>query len=174
MTIEGRPSAKTPLLFAGASTRPIEAWTQPASWKIRGNEKHAYFHKSWWKIKGERLSYLRIYLLYIVFLYIFLKKFSLSALARLRFIPHLEMQACNVTLPAPFIYSFILVLLSLTTSFKNSLKTRVKSVAVGGGEGAFAPAALSRGRHFEGRKYGILKIGRFWQIDVCIAERVGS
>ena len=36
------------------------------------------------------------------------------------------------------------------------------------------PAALSRGRHFEGRKYGILKIGRFWQIDVCIAERVGS
>jgi len=36
------------------------------------------------------------------------------------------------------------------------------------------PAALSRERHFEGRKYGILKIGRFWQIDVCIAERVGS
>ena len=45
----------------------------------------------------------------------------------------------------------------------------------GGGEGGHSPpAALSRGRHFEGRKYGILKIGRFWQIDVCIAERVGS
>jgi len=44
-----------------------------------------------------------------------------------------------------------------------------------GGEGGHSPpAALSRGRHFEGRKYGILKIGRFWQIDVCIAERVGS
>jgi len=49
-------------------------------------------------------------------------------------------------------------------------------VAAGrGGEGGHSPpAALSRGRHFEGRKYGILKIGRFWQIDVCIAEQVGS
>jgi len=41
----------------------------------------------------------------------------------------------------------------------------------GGGEGALA---LSMGRHFEGRKYGILKIGRFWRIEVCIAERIGS
>ena len=48
------------------------------------------------------------------------------------------------------------------------------AVAAGGGGGHSPPAALSRGRHFEGRKYGILKIGRFWQIDVCIAERVGS
>jgi len=24
----------------------------------------------------------------------------------------------------------------------------------------------------EGRKYGILKFGRFWQIGVCIAERI--
>jgi len=40
----------------------------------------------------------------------------------------------------------------------------------GGGRGTFQGAAL----HFEGRKYGNLKIGRFWQIDVCIAERVGS
>jgi len=46
-------------------------------------------------------------------------------------------------------------------------------VAAGGREagGIRPPAALSRGRHFEGRKYGILKTGRFWQIDVCIAER---
>ena len=90
MTIEGRPSAKTPLLFAGASTRPIEAWTQPASWKIRGNEKHAYFHKSWWKIKGERLSYLRIYLLYIVFLYIFLKKILALCARSIAFYPPLR------------------------------------------------------------------------------------
>ena len=27
------------------------------------------------------------------------------------------------------------------------------------------------GRHLEGRKYGILKFGRFWQIGVRIAER---
>jgi len=48
-------------------------------------------------------------------------------------------------------------------------------VAAGGGEGeAFAPGGTYQGRHFEGRKYGILKIGRFWQIDVCLAERVGS
>jgi len=49
-------------------------------------------------------------------------------------------------------------------------------VAAGGGEWGWHshPAALSRGRNFEGRKYGILKIGRFWEIDVCIAERVGS
>ena len=44
----------------------------------------------------------------------------------------------------------------------------------GGGVGHSSPAALPRGRHFEGRKYKIVKIGRFWQIDVCIAERVGS
>ena len=43
-----------------------------------------------------------------------------------------------------------------------------------GARGHSPPAALSRGRHFEGRKYGILKIGRFWQIDVCITEQVGS
>jgi len=42
------------------------------------------------------------------------------------------------------------------------------SVAAGRGRHS-PPAALSRGLHFEGRKYGILKIGRFWQIDVCIA-----
>ena len=46
--------------------------------------------------------------------------------------------------------------------------------AVAAGGGHLPPAALSRGRHFEGRKYGILKIGRFWRIEVCIAERVGS
>ena len=44
-----------------------------------------------------------------------------------------------------------------------------------GGGGHSPPASLSRGgRHFEGRKYGILKIGHFWQIDVCITERAGS
>jgi len=39
----------------------------------------------------------------------------------------------------------------------------------GGGEGVFAPGGTFQGAAFEGRKYGILKIGRFWQIDVCIA-----
>jgi len=45
----------------------------------------------------------------------------------------------------------------------------------GGEGGGHSPrAALSRGRHFEGRKYGTMKIGRSWQIDICIAERVVS
>ena len=48
----------------------------------------------------------------------------------------------------------------------------VAAVAVSGG-GRWGRGIRPR-RHFEGRKYGILKIGRFWQIDVCIAERFGS
>ena len=27
-----------------------------------------------------------------------------------------------------------------------------------------------QGRHFKGRKYGILKFGRFWRIGVCIVD----
>jgi len=37
-------------------------------------------------------------------------------------------------------------------------------------EGGHPPrAALCIGRHLEGQKYRILKLGRFWQIGVCIA-----
>ena len=40
-----------------------------------------------------------------------------------------------------------------------------------GGDGGHAPrAALCTGRHYDGRKYGILKFGRFWRIVVCIAD----
>ena len=40
-----------------------------------------------------------------------------------------------------------------------------------GGEVEHAPlAALCRGRHLRGRKYGILKFDRFWRISVCIAD----
>jgi len=42
-------------------------------------------------------------------------------------------------------------------------------VAAGGGQGGHAPrAALRRGRHLQGRKYEILKFGRFWPISVGI------
>jgi len=34
------------------------------------------------------------------------------------------------------------------------------------------PGRHCAGRHFEGRKYGILKLGRFWRIGVCTAERI--
>jgi len=33
-------------------------------------------------------------------------------------------------------------------------------------------AALCRGRHLKGQKYGILKFGRFWRIGVYIAGRI--
>ena len=37
--------------------------------------------------------------------------------------------------------------------------------------GGHAPrTALCSGRHLEGQKCGILKFGRFWRIDVCIAD----
>ena len=40
----------------------------------------------------------------------------------------------------------------------------------GGLRGASAPGGTEEGRHLEGRKYGILKFGRFWQIAICIAD----
>jgi len=45
-------------------------------------------------------------------------------------------------------------------------------MAAGGGHATWA--ALCRGRHLEGRKYGILKFGRFWRIGLCIAIVVSS
>jgi len=45
--------------------------------KKTGNEKHVYFHKTWGRLRRERLSYLNMYLLYI-FSYHFLKEFSRS------------------------------------------------------------------------------------------------
>ena len=39
----------------------------------------------------------------------------------------------------------------------------------GGQRGHPPQAALSRW-HLEGRQYGILKFGRFWQIAICIAD----
>jgi len=43
----------------------------------------------------------------------------------------------------------------------------------GGGKGikrACPQAALCRGWHLEGQKYGIIKFGRFWRIGVCIPD----
>jgi len=42
--------------------------------------------------------------------------------------------------------------------------------AHGGGKGTCAPGGTVQGRHLEGRKYGIIKFDRFWQIGVCIAQ----
>jgi len=53
------------------------------------------------------------------------------------------------------------------------MKAHSTSGGAKGGEGELPPrAALCRGRHLEGQKYGILKFGRFWRIGVCIAGRI--
>ena len=70
---------------------------------------------------------------------------------------------CNWQLQ--MVASFIL----RTLFFCSSLVTT--SVAAGRGRRGHAPrAALCRGRHFLGRKYGILQFSRFWRIGVCIAD----
>jgi len=53
--------------------------------------------------------------------------FSLAALARLHFIPHLEMKTCNVLyqLHLCIFMGFFGGSLSLTDSFQNSLETRI-------------------------------------------------
>jgi len=42
----------------------------------------------------------------------------------------------------------------------------------GKGEGVSAPSGKVHGAAFGGAKYGILKLGRFWRISVCIAGRI--
>ena len=56
----------------------------------------------------------------------FSKKFSLATLAQLHFIRHLEMLACNVFYQPHRPILYIFMSLSLTDSFQNSLKTRIK------------------------------------------------
>jgi len=80
-----------------------------------GNEIMHIFIKVGGRLRGERLSYLSMYLLYSLPI-IFSKIFSL---ARLRFILQLKMQACN-ELYQPDLYIFcVIVRLSLTASFQN-------------------------------------------------------
>ena len=78
------------------------------------------------KIKGRKINLLKHVFASYSLPIIFSQIFSLATLARLHFILHLEMQASNV-LYQPHLYSFLfLVSLSLTDSFQNSLKTRIK------------------------------------------------
>ena len=92
-----------------------------------GNEKHAYFHKSWGgEIKGRKIKLLKhvfalysLPILYIVYLIIFLKNFLARSIAFYNPLINASMQCA---LPTPF----KLVSLSLTASFQNSLKTGTK------------------------------------------------
>jgi len=81
------------------------------------------------RLRGERLSYLSMYLFYIIFLS-FSQKFSRSLRSldcvNLHFILYLNNASMQCALPTPFIFFLFLVLLSLSASFQNSLKTRTK------------------------------------------------
>ena len=56
------------------------------------------------------------------------------------------------------------------TSEKKGCAVLSVPVAAGrGSEGACAPGGSVQGRHFEGRKYEIMKFAGFWQIGVCTA-----
>jgi len=92
----------------------------------RGTKNMHIFIKVGGRLRGERLSYLSMYLLYIVFLSFSQNIFSLTTLARLRFILHLKMQSCNVLYQPHLYFFYFLVSLSLTASFQNLLKTRIK------------------------------------------------
>jgi len=91
---------QTPLLFAGAST-PYKHRLSLCPGKT-GNEKHVHFDKSW-GLRGKDYKLRKhIFALYS-FPIIFSQIFAFAALARLRFIPHLNVQACNV-LYQPHLY----------------------------------------------------------------------
>jgi len=94
--------------------------------KKTGNEKHAYFHKSGGKIKERKIKLIKhvfaLYSLPVIFFTNFLARYARS----IAFYPPLRHASMPYALPTPFIFFFILVLLSLTASFQNSLKTRIK------------------------------------------------
>ena len=118
--------------------------------KKRGTKKMHYFHKSWGgRLRGERLSYLSMYLLYVVFLSFSQKIFSLATLAWLRFILNLKTTSMQFAVPTPFIYIYIFnFLVSLSgyipdcqlpkftkNTHKNCTKLRIKcpKIVCGGG-----------------------------------------
>ena len=97
----------------------IEAQSQPAFWKKRVTKNMHTFIKVGGRLKGERLSYLSMYLLYTVFL-------SFSMLPRLHFILHFKKCKHAMCFTNPiYIFFYFLVSLSLTASFQNSLKTSI-------------------------------------------------
>ena len=63
-----------------------------------------------------------------------------------------------------------LILFSAEALLWGSVSPGGSGVGKGSEEGHAPRAALCRGRHLEGRKYGILKFGRFRRIGVCIAD----
>jgi len=83
------------------------------------------FIKVWGRLRGERLSYLSMYLHYIVFLS-FSQKFSRSLrYSSIAFCHPLRNANMQCAFPTPFVFLKNLVS-SLTASFQNSLKTRIK------------------------------------------------
>ena len=78
---------------------------------------HIFIKVGGGRLRGEILSYLSMYLLYIVFLSFSLqivcqKIFSLATLAQLRFILNLKMQVCNVLYQPHLYFVFFGVIIS--------------------------------------------------------------
>ena len=86
---------------------------QPASWIKRGTKGMHIFIKVGGRLRGERLSYLGMYLLYIVFLS-FSQKFSRSLYARsIAFHRPLRNASMQCALPTPFVF-FLIFLVSIS------------------------------------------------------------
>ena len=119
--MEGRPSPKTSLLFAGASTPQKHRRILDK----RGTKSMHIFIKVG-GIKEKKIKLLKHVFVLCSLPVILSKIFSLATLTRLRFILHLEMQARNVLYQPQLYFFLILVSLSLTASFQNPLKTRIK------------------------------------------------
>jgi len=97
--------------------------------KNEGDKNHAYFHENEGeeRLRGERKIKLlkHIFALYSLPL-TFAKIFSLAMLARLHFIIQLKMQACNVTLPTPVVFSCIFGVIIPDSHLPKCTKTRLK------------------------------------------------
>ena len=62
---------------------------------------------------------------------------------------------------------------TIADSIYCTLQAQISSIMQWWGKersGACAPGGTVQGRHLQGRKYAILKFGRFWWIGVCIAN----
>jgi len=109
-TMKGHPSQRLPSCLQGHQAqlhRSIHsACLLEKNWE---RKKHAYYHKSWEKIKGRKIKLLRlrhVFALYSLPIIFPQKNFSLATLARLPFILHLK----NATMQCAFtnpIYIYI-------------------------------------------------------------------
>ena len=94
-----------------------------------------------------------------------------NSLCVLVFVP--EADILNMLCDSQFFSLYLINFIFHTVLYAAGDALRVHYKSSGGGRGwrGHPPrAALRKGRHLEGQKYGILKFGRFGQIAICIAD----